>query len=94
MWTALLDRMARRLIRHGQLTITFPNGDTRVYGTGAPRAALKINTDATLRALCVQPELALGEGYMDGTIEIGGNAELEALLTLLLHNRRPGAFPG
>lgn len=94
MWTTLLHRMARRLIRLGELTITYPNGETRVYGIGAPCAAMDIRTDAALRALCLQPELALGEGYMDDTIRIGGTEELEALLCLLLQNRRPGAFPG
>ena len=93
MWTTLLDRMARRLIRQGQLTLTYPDGQTRIYGSGTPAAAMHIRTDAALRALCLQPELALGEGYMDGTIDIGGNDALEALLTLLLHNRRPDAFP-
>ena len=93
MWTALLDRMARRLIRTGQLTITYPNGETRQYGQGDLSAAMDVKTEAALKALCLQPELALGEGYMDGTIEIGGNDELEALITLILHNRRPGALP-
>ncbi|WP_245626885.1 SAM-dependent methyltransferase [Aestuariivita boseongensis] len=85
--------MARRLIRQGQLTITFPDGETRIYGQGEPRAAMQIRTDAPLKALCIEPELTLGEGYMDGSIEIGGNEELEALLTVLLANRRPDALP-
>lgn len=93
MWTALLDRMARRLIRTGQLTITYPNGETRQYGQGGLSAAMDVKTEAALKALCLQPELALGEGYMDGTIAIGGNEELEALITLILQNRRPGALP-
>lgn len=93
MWTRLLDRMASRLIRKGQLTITYPDADCRRYGPGGPEAALHIRTPRALRALCLNPDLALGEGYMDGTIEIGGNAELEALLALVLLNRRPGAMP-
>jgi len=93
MWARLLDQMARRLIRQGQLTITYPNGETRLYGPGGAQAAMHVRSDATVKALCLQPELALGEGYMEGTIEIGGDAELEALLTLLLQNRRPDAFP-
>lgn len=93
MWDTVLDRMARRLIQTGRLTITFPNGEARSYGAGDLKAAMHIRTDAALRAICLQPELALGEGYMDGTIEIGETTELEALLTLLLRNRRPGGFP-
>ncbi len=94
MWTILLDRMARRLIRHGELTITYPTGEIRIYGVGQPRAGMHIRTEAALKALCLQPELALGEGYMDDTIQIGGTEELDALLGLLLQNRRPEAFPG
>jgi len=93
MWTTLLDRMLRRMIRQGELTVTYPNGQARTYGPGGARAAIHIRTDGALRALCLRPELALGEGYMDDTIGIGGNAELEDLLTLLLRNRRPDAFP-
>ncbi|MCE8008693.1 cyclopropane-fatty-acyl-phospholipid synthase family protein [Aestuariivita sp.] len=93
MWKRLFDRMAVRLIGTGRLTITYPDGETRHYGPGGAKAAMHIRTPEALRALCLTPELALGEGYMDDTIEIGGNAELEALLRLLLENRKPGAFP-
>ena len=93
MWDTTFDRMARRFIRQGQLTVIYPTSEARVYGTGQPEARMHIRTRAALRQLCLAPELALGEGYMDGTIEIGGNDELEALLRLLLRNRRPDAFP-
>lgn len=93
MWTTLLDRMARRLIRTGRLTITYPSGERRHYGPGGIEAALHIHSDAALRAICLNPELGVGEGYMDGTVEIGGNAALEAFMTLVLTNRRPDAFP-
>jgi cyclopropane-fatty-acyl-phospholipid synthase len=54
---------------------------------------MHIRTTARLRALCLAPELALGEGYMDGSIEIGGNDALEDLLRVVVRNRRPDAFP-
>ena len=94
MWTRLLDRMARRLIRRGRLTLTYPDGTVRVYGPGGGAcAAMEIRTARALRALCIDPELALGEGYMNETIVIGGAQPLEDLLRLLLRNRRPDAFP-
>ena len=94
MWERPFHDMARRMIRTGQLDITYPDGRQRRYGDGwGPRAAIQLRSRAVVRRLCLQPELALGEGYMDGTIGIGGNAELEALLAVLIRNRDPGRFP-
>lgn len=94
MWERLFHDMARQLIQSGALEITYPDGTKRTYGDGkgAP-AALAIRTRGALRQLCLQPELALGEGYMDQTIEIGGNIELESLLSVLIRNRDPQRFP-
>ncbi|TNF59966.1 MAG: class I SAM-dependent methyltransferase [Rhodobacteraceae bacterium] len=94
MWERLFDALAARLIRRGSLDITYPDGTRRRYGDGAgPAAAMRLHSRHRLRQFCLGPELALGEGYMDGDVEIGGNAELEALLRLILRNRRPGGFP-
>lgn len=94
MWERLFHDMARGLIRSGTLEITYPDGTRQTYGNGqGAAAAMAIHTRSALRHLCLQPELALGEGYMDGTIGIGGNAELEALLTVILRNRDPRRFP-
>ncbi len=89
----MVDTTLSRMIRKGQLCVTFPDGKTRVYGPGdAPQAGMRIADDRTLRALCINPELALGEGYMDGRIEIEGEAVAD-LLTLLLRNRDDAALP-
>ena len=94
MWERLFHDMVTRLIRTGRIDITYPDGTVRSYGDGqGARAALHVRTRAALRRLCLNPELALGEGYMDETIAIGGNAELEALLTVLIRNRDPRRFP-
>ncbi|QBF30944.1 cyclopropane-fatty-acyl-phospholipid synthase family protein [Thalassococcus sp. S3] len=94
MWERIFDSMIQRLIVDGRLEITYPDGTRRGFGPGGEMsAALHITDQATLRGLCLYPELTLGEGYMDGRIEIGGNAELEALLKLLIRNRKPDAFP-
>ncbi|MCY4289623.1 MAG: cyclopropane-fatty-acyl-phospholipid synthase [Aestuariivita sp.] len=94
MWMNLMDSIARRLCKVGELGLTYPNGETRTYGSGGDlTAAMTIRTNAALRKLCIRPELALGEGYMDGSIVLDGIDELEKLLTLLLRNRRPNSFP-
>ena len=96
MWERLFDRFARGLFQAGQLKITFPDGRTALYGPGpgGPEVAVTIHDAATLRALCLNPDLALGEAYMDGTLTIENDA-LEALLKLAVRNRQEGGHvPG
>jgi len=93
MWTNIFDRMLQRLIQTGQLQVTYPDGRTECYGTQAePGAAVRITQEATLRALCLNPELALGESYMEGTLQIEGD-DVEGLLRVLLRNRRRDDLP-
>lgn len=93
MWQTIFDRMASRLIQTGRLTVTMPQGDRRSYGPGgALEAEVAISDTATLRALCLSPELALGEGYMDGRITIAGN-DIETLLRLVMSNWQAEVMP-
>jgi len=95
MWKSVFDKMVTQLIQEGQLSVTYPDKDTRVYGrkgSNAGQAAISLTTHATLRALCLRPELAMGESYMDGTFVVAED-DIEGLLGLLLRNRRPDAFP-
>lgn len=90
---SIFDHMLRRLIATGQLSVTTPDGRTRSYGPGAPpRSAITIQDDATIRALILRPELALGEAYMDGRLTVG-NDDLEGLIRLLIQSRKAGAMP-
>lgn len=94
MWMNLLDSIARRLIQRGTLQLTYPNGETRHYGAGNEQtAAFEIRTASRVRSLCLNPELALGEGYMDETIVVDGVDGLENLMRLLLRNQSEKAFP-
>ncbi|MCZ4354329.1 cyclopropane-fatty-acyl-phospholipid synthase [Roseovarius aestuarii] len=38
MWTTVLDRFLSHLIRQGRLRLTFPDGTSRIYGSGADRS--------------------------------------------------------
>jgi cyclopropane-fatty-acyl-phospholipid synthase len=79
----LLNIILRRLIRHGSLTVTTATG--RVYtfgdGTDAP-VAVRFTTAKAQYAVLFDPELKLGEAYMDGTflVEQGSIADVLALL--------------
>ncbi len=85
MWDGLLDRMLAGLIRQGTLDVTMPDGRRRRYGSGGPGVGLRLTDPALPRRLVLSPDLALGEGYMDGTVEIEGD-DLHGLLGLALSN--------
>jgi len=75
----LLRRLLPSFIRQGSLRLTTAHGTTLVLGdgTGTPLAARFTTTRAQWHLL-FDPELALGESYMDGTfvMEQGSIAEL------------------
>lgn len=89
MWSRLLDRTLRVLIRRGTLVLTTPDGRTRQHGTGNPRVAVTLHDPSLVRRLVLDPELALGEGYMDATLSIEGD-DLHGLLALALDNLSAG----
>jgi cyclopropane-fatty-acyl-phospholipid synthase len=83
-----------RLIRHGGLTVHYPDGTVRRYhGSPGPEAGMRITTPRALRGLTFNPALAFGEGYMAGEIEPHG-CSLFALLDLFVLNMmRGGTHP-
>ena len=87
----LLFIFLRRFIRCGLLTVTTARGRTCTFGDGTGRpVAVRFTSAAAQRAVLLDPELKLGEAYMDGTfvVERGSIAEL---LALLLRQERLGA---
>ncbi|MGD9863800.1 MAG: class I SAM-dependent methyltransferase [Pseudodonghicola sp.] len=93
MWTTVFDGMLSRLIRQGRLQVTYPDGQTRTYGSGSgPGADVRLTDEKAIRLLCLKPELALGECYMDGTLQIV-NDDLEGLFRVILRNARNSDIP-
>ncbi|SIO55695.1 cyclopropane-fatty-acyl-phospholipid synthase [Rhodovulum sp. ES.010] len=93
MWQKLIDGMLSRFVREGELGIDYPDGTHRRYGPGDGLAArVAIADEATLKAICLDPEMGLGEGYMDGRITVEGD-RLHEFMTLLLRNRRRDGLP-
>ncbi|HEX2891278.1 cyclopropane-fatty-acyl-phospholipid synthase family protein [Vineibacter terrae] len=83
----LLAWALRRLIRRGHLTLVDARGRTFEFGTAGalPAATMRLH-DATLHhRLALEPELALGEAWMDGTLTTEG-CTLGDLLTVLSLN--------
>jgi cyclopropane-fatty-acyl-phospholipid synthase len=86
MWERLFDRMSATIIRHGTLHITMPDGRriTAGDGTGDP-VAIRLTDPDLPRRILLNPDLAVGEGYMDGTLLIDGD-DLRGFLTLAMRN--------
>ena len=93
MWDTVFDRMLSRLELPGLVHVTLPDGQQRAYGNDTePEIALRIADGETLRALCLRPDLALGEAYMDGRLTIEGD-DLEGLLRLVTRGRADRHLP-
>ncbi|RYH06717.1 class I SAM-dependent methyltransferase [Tropicimonas sp. IMCC6043] len=90
MWNQLLDRSLHRLIGVGRLHVVDTSGTRRTYGPGGtPEVSVHIHDRGLPRKLLANPELALGEAYMDARLTIAGD-DLPDLLALLLMNRDAG----
>ncbi len=84
----------RNLVRHGTLTVRYPDGSTRRYGDGGdPQAGFAIKTPRALRRLTFNPGLALGEGYMEGEVEPLGCGIHDLLQFLTLNIATGGTHP-
>lgn len=93
MWTSVLSYFLRGMMVRDQLIVTFPDGSQTAFGPDTGETvALKIETEAALRALCLNPELALGEAYMDSQITLR-NTGLDQFLAVMVRNRAAGQLP-
>jgi cyclopropane-fatty-acyl-phospholipid synthase len=86
----LLDRLLRRLVREGELTVT--SSDRRVYRYGAPHATLRpvsihFTDRATPLRIAINPPLGASEAYMDGRV-VFLEGQIADLLDLVGHNAR------
>ena len=73
----------RRYIRLGSFKVTTAAGNAYTFGDGSgPPLAVRFTTASAQRAVLLDPELKLGEAYMDGTfvVERGSIAEVLAIL--------------
>ncbi len=73
-------------MRAGTFDLTFPDGTRRRYGdgTGTP-VGVHLADPALPRRIVMNPDLAVGEGYMDGTLTIDGD-DLRGFLDLAIRN--------
>ena len=68
MWASAVFKS---LVQTGRLMVEDARGQRHVFGDGeAPRAGIRIKSRALERRIFFTPKLAIGEGYMDGELEI------------------------
>jgi cyclopropane-fatty-acyl-phospholipid synthase len=82
----LLDVLLRRIVDRGALTFIDAQGKEHRYGDGRGPAVVARVLDRRLeRQLVLDPQLALGEGYMQGRLKME-QGRIYDLLALLLSN--------
>lgn len=81
-----LDRMLKSIMRDGTLQVVMPSGGSYRYGNqdGDP-ITVRLSDASTVRHLALNPEMALGEAYMDGALTIDGD-DLQSFLALIVRN--------
>ncbi len=79
----LLSRLLTRVVKVGTLTVIDVDGKSHVFAGGpGPQVTMALHDKALYRALFLNPELAIGEAYMEGTLtlEDGTLADLFELM--------------
>ncbi|AMN42932.1 SAM-dependent methyltransferase [Rhodoplanes sp. Z2-YC6860] len=89
----LLVLLLRRFVRRGTLRITTAGGLVCSVGDGTGRPiAIRFTTSAAQRSILLDPELHLGEAYMDGTLQVE-EGTLADFLALVLGQTPDGKPP-
>lgn len=95
MWQSLMLGLMRRAVTEGRLTVTLPDGAVHAFGNGsaaAPHVAVRITDPDLPRKLALNPDLALGEAYMDGRLIVEDD-DIEGLLRLAARAWHGGRLP-
>jgi cyclopropane-fatty-acyl-phospholipid synthase len=83
---SMLDHILKRFIVLGRLTVRWPDGQVTDYtGEPGPEALMELTTWPTVRRICLNPGLAVGEAYMDGTL-VPVDCTIHDVLDVMLTN--------
>jgi cyclopropane-fatty-acyl-phospholipid synthase len=90
---SLLDVLLRRIVRHGDLTLIDAGGLPHRYGDGSGLPVVVRIADARLeKQLVLDPQLAMGESYMDGRLKME-QGRIYDLLEVILSNAQAHPAP-
>jgi cyclopropane-fatty-acyl-phospholipid synthase len=81
----MLNRFLASLIKTGTLILVMPDGQTGRFGAGKPEIGIRLHDRRAGLELAANPELKLGELYVDSRITVL-NGDIADLLDLLMHN--------
>ena len=86
MWSAILISSLKTFIVQGNITIKFPDGNIKQIGQrGKASVVISLLEQDLPKKLILNPDLALGESYTNGTLVIE-NDDLFGLLKILANN--------
>ncbi len=86
--TRLLNWVVGQVIHTGALDLILPDGKLRHFGHGKARVAVRIHDWKTVRRIALNPDIALGEAYMDGRLTLS-KGDIYDFLELCLINMGP-----
>ena len=66
----LLMGFFRKIVQNGTLTIVAPDGHIERVGNGKPCVTIRLNNPAVIPWIVLNPDLAIGEAYMDGSLQV------------------------
>ncbi len=89
MWERLIERLISAIVVDGTLKLTLPSGRVARAGHGAPEIRARIHDPALLPLIVRNPDLGVGEGYMEGRLTVEDD-DLRGFLGLILSNMREG----
>ena len=77
--------LLKKFVRRGELAVIDHEGRRHTFGSGEPRAAIRLNTASAFGVMARNPQLKLGEAYMDRMWDVA-EGTLHDVLTLLRIN--------
>lgn len=90
----LLSHLLRRFVRKGTLRVIDPKGKLREFaGDPGPVVTFRLHDKKLPRKLFFNPELTLGEAYMDGTLTFEGCTLYDFLHLFAINRKSLGAYP-
>lgn len=85
-WARFLSFFLSRLIKQGTLLVISPDGRLMQYGEDSSSpVTVRFHAKSLSRKLLINPDLALGEAYVDGTLSVD-EGDLYSLIELLVVN--------
>ncbi len=83
----ILNYVLKALIKRGDLRVTDWKGKTWAFGDGQGTASrILIRTKVASRRIALDPDLAVGECYMDGTLACIDGTTIKDFLTIAMDN--------